>query len=190
MTRGSVPIPPEPITIVREHIEEFGTAADGRLSRTATGDMIYDHTSAWAAARTLALTLEQVASPLAARPYDLRHAAVSLWLNDGSRPRRWLTVRVTPRRRAWDSNPRGRVNALMVFKSVGGSRAAVAATCLVATWGWLTKQDHPAYIPRRGSPASGAYPRIIRMPITRVTAEARAVRRSVSPRTAPGTRRR
>ena len=33
-------------------------------------------------------------------------------------------------------------------------------------------------------------PRIIRMPITRVTAEARAVRRSVSPRTAPGTRRR
>ena len=26
---------------------------------------------------------EQVASPLAARPYDLRHAAVSLWLNAG-----------------------------------------------------------------------------------------------------------
>jgi integrase len=26
---------------------------------------------------------EQVASPLSARPYDLRHAAVSLWLNGG-----------------------------------------------------------------------------------------------------------
>jgi integrase len=37
----------------------------------------------WAQARTLALTPEQVASPLAGRPYDLRHAAVSLWLNAG-----------------------------------------------------------------------------------------------------------
>ena len=45
--------------------------------------MIYDHTASWAAARTLALTPEQVASPLAARPYDLRHGAVSLWLNGG-----------------------------------------------------------------------------------------------------------
>jgi hypothetical protein len=33
--------------------------------------------------RTLALTPAQVASPLAGRPYDLRHAAVSLWLNAG-----------------------------------------------------------------------------------------------------------
>ena len=30
----------------------------------------------WAVARTLGLVPEQVASPLAARPYDLRHAAV------------------------------------------------------------------------------------------------------------------
>jgi hypothetical protein len=33
--------------------------------------------------RTLALAPEQVASPLAGRPYDLRHAAVSVWLNGG-----------------------------------------------------------------------------------------------------------
>ena len=45
--------------------------------------MIYDHTATWAAARTFALTPEQVASPMAARPYDLRHGAVSLWLNGG-----------------------------------------------------------------------------------------------------------
>lgn len=38
---------------------------------------------AWHKARVLALTPEQVASPPAARPYDLRHAAVSLWLNSG-----------------------------------------------------------------------------------------------------------
>ena len=79
----SVPIPPELVMILREHIEEFGTAADGRLFRTATGGMIYDHTATWAVARTFALTPEQVASPMAARPYDLRHGAVSLWLNGG-----------------------------------------------------------------------------------------------------------
>ena len=32
---------------------------------------------------TAALTAEEVASPLARRPYDLRHAAVSTWLNGG-----------------------------------------------------------------------------------------------------------
>ena len=37
----------------------------------------------WQRARTLALTPAQQASPLARRPYDLRHAAVSLWLNAG-----------------------------------------------------------------------------------------------------------
>jgi integrase len=77
----SVPIPPALVTILREHIEEFGTAADGRLFRTAKGGMIYDTTHTWAVAWTLAPAPEQVASPLAARPYDLRHAAVSLWLN-------------------------------------------------------------------------------------------------------------
>jgi hypothetical protein len=45
--------------------------------------MIYDTTHTWAAARTLALTPEQVVSPMAGRPYDLRHGAVSLWLNNG-----------------------------------------------------------------------------------------------------------
>lgn len=33
--------------------------------------------------RQLAFPPVQVASPLAARPYDLRHAAVSTWLNAG-----------------------------------------------------------------------------------------------------------
>ena len=47
----SVPIPPELVMILREHIEEFGTAADGRLFRTVAGGMIYDHTARWAGAR-------------------------------------------------------------------------------------------------------------------------------------------
>ena len=37
----------------------------------------------WDIARTPALTPAQVASPLVGRPYDLRHAAVSTWLNAG-----------------------------------------------------------------------------------------------------------
>jgi hypothetical protein len=34
-------------------------------------------------ARAIALVPQQAVSPLASRPYDLRHAAVSLWLNAG-----------------------------------------------------------------------------------------------------------
>ncbi|MFI7135680.1 hypothetical protein ACIBQ1_59240 [Nonomuraea sp. NPDC050153] len=41
------------------------------------------YTEVWQDARLLAFTPAQVASPLAKRPYDLRHAAVSLWLNAG-----------------------------------------------------------------------------------------------------------
>jgi hypothetical protein len=37
----------------------------------------------WRKARKAASTTEQAASPLARRPYDLRHAGISLWLNAG-----------------------------------------------------------------------------------------------------------
>ncbi|RVX39111.1 site-specific recombinase XerD [Nonomuraea polychroma] len=80
-----VPIPPELVTILRAHIETFGTAPDGRLFYTRGGGTFSGtaYTTVWQEARRLALTPEQVASPLAGRPYDLRHAAVSLWLNAG-----------------------------------------------------------------------------------------------------------
>jgi integrase len=56
------------------------SAATGQVvASTAISDV-------WAEARTSALAPEQVASPLAGRPYDLRHAAVSLWLNAGVSP--------------------------------------------------------------------------------------------------------
>jgi integrase len=80
-----VPVPPELVAILRWHLEEFGTAPDGRLFRQPKGGVVGSstYTQVWRAARALALTPDQVASPLAARPYDLRHAAVSLWLNAG-----------------------------------------------------------------------------------------------------------
>ncbi|MEV4105214.1 hypothetical protein AB0J42_33645 [Nonomuraea sp. NPDC049649] len=80
-----IPIPPELVKILRQHIAEFGVAPDGRLFRSERGGVVAStaYTEVWQEARALALTPAQVASPLARRPYDLRHAAVSLWLNGG-----------------------------------------------------------------------------------------------------------
>lgn len=41
---------------------------------------------AWARARDIAFTPAVQVSPLAATPYDLRHAAASRWLNAGVPP--------------------------------------------------------------------------------------------------------
>ena len=40
----------------------------------------------WTRARQMALTTAEQASPLARRPYDLRHACLSTWLNGGVYP--------------------------------------------------------------------------------------------------------
>jgi integrase len=80
-----IPIPPVLVALLREHIDVYGTAKDGRLFRTSKGGSYSSsaHSYVWQEARRLALPPAQVASPLAARPYDLRHAALSLWLNVG-----------------------------------------------------------------------------------------------------------
>jgi hypothetical protein len=73
---------------LREHIEQFGTAPDGRLFRNERNGIIGSTTYSrvWEEARRLAFTPAQVASPLAGRPYDLRHAALTTWLNAGIPP--------------------------------------------------------------------------------------------------------
>lgn len=80
-----VPIPPELVRILREHLDRFGAGADGRLFRSDRGNVVGSSTYSrvWEEARSLALTPDRFASPLAGRPYDLRHAGVSLWLNAG-----------------------------------------------------------------------------------------------------------
>ncbi|MEU4411385.1 hypothetical protein AB0F88_43370 [Streptosporangium sp. NPDC023963] len=80
-----MPIPPELAATLRRHIEEYGTGTDGRIFRSERGGVIAStaYTEVWHETRKLAFTPAQVASPLARRPYDLRHAAVSLWLNAG-----------------------------------------------------------------------------------------------------------
>lgn len=94
-----VPAHPELVCAYRAHLQEFGTGVGGRLFVTRTGrgghpiappfqnpvslSTVY---RVWAAARAKALTPVQAGSPLAARPYDLRHACVSTWLHAGVDP--------------------------------------------------------------------------------------------------------
>jgi integrase len=83
-----VPIPPILVKILRGHIKEYGVGEDGRIFRSERGKPVAStaYTEVWQDARLLAFAPEQAASPLAGRPYDLRHAAVSLWLNGGVSP--------------------------------------------------------------------------------------------------------
>ena len=81
----TIPIPPELVSLLRAHIKKFGTTTDGRIFQTARGGILQDsaYGAVWTEARKEALTAAQCRSPLGRRPYDLRHAAVSLWLNSG-----------------------------------------------------------------------------------------------------------
>jgi len=80
-----VPVPPELVAMLRSHLDRFGTAPDGRLFRGARGAMLSETTYGrqWQKARQKALTAAQARSPLAGRPYDLRHSGVTLQLNAG-----------------------------------------------------------------------------------------------------------
>ena len=81
----TIPIPPDLVRLLRAHIRRYSTTPDGRIFQTARGGIIQDsaHSAVWSKARKKALTPAQYRSPLGRRPYDLRHAAVSLWLNPG-----------------------------------------------------------------------------------------------------------
>jgi integrase len=84
-----VPTHPELTRLLREHLSKFGTAPDGRLfSGVRSGGELptITYRRAWIKARQLALTSAEQASPLARRPYDLRHACLSTWLNGGVYP--------------------------------------------------------------------------------------------------------
>lgn len=81
----TVPVPPPLVTILRDHLTAFCDDSSGRLfTDVRGGDLPFiTYRRAWKAARKTALTEKEFASPLAARPYDLRHACVSTWLNAG-----------------------------------------------------------------------------------------------------------
>lgn len=96
-----VPAHPELVVALHRHLQNFQTGVDGRLFVTRTAKRgipiappyvnpvamgtIY---RAWHRARAAALTDREVDSMLARRPYDLRHACLSTWLNAGVPPAR------------------------------------------------------------------------------------------------------
>ncbi|MBB4917402.1 tyrosine-type recombinase/integrase [Streptosporangium saharense] len=84
-----VPCAPELVAILRDHLKSFGTGPDGRVFFGVEGKVLATSTinRIWGKARQLALSPEEYASPLARRPYDLRHACLSTWLNAGVSPK-------------------------------------------------------------------------------------------------------
>lgn len=83
-----VPIPPVLVVLLREHIEQYGAGPDGHIFRAARGGRVRstEYCGLWETARPKALTAAEAATPLAAVPYSLRHAGVSLWINAGVDP--------------------------------------------------------------------------------------------------------
>jgi integrase len=85
----SAPCPPELTQLLHDHLFTHGTDVEGRLFRGVRSKRELEESTyhrVWRKARYTALTAEEYASPLARRPYDLRHAAVSTWLNAGVPP--------------------------------------------------------------------------------------------------------
>ena len=83
------PCPPELTALIHAHVGAFGFAVDGRLFRGERNDGELPKGTInrmWRLARARVFVPEILASPLAATPYDLRHAAVSTWLNGECHP--------------------------------------------------------------------------------------------------------
>jgi len=83
-----VPTHPELTRLLRQHLANFVTEPDGRLFGGVRGGQLptITYRRAWIRARRTALSAPEQASPLARRPYDLRHACLSTWLNGGVYP--------------------------------------------------------------------------------------------------------
>jgi integrase len=84
----TVPIHPELVTLLRNHLKQYGTGPGGRVFTLARGGVLTDraYLAIFHKARAAAFTKAEAASLLARRPYDLRHAAVSTWLKATADP--------------------------------------------------------------------------------------------------------
>ncbi|WTR25257.1 site-specific integrase [Streptomyces canus] len=80
-----VPIPPILVAMLRAHVKEFGTAADGRVFQNERGGLVgtSSYWRVWEEARPLAFPPHKVASPLAGKPYDGRATCITDWLRSG-----------------------------------------------------------------------------------------------------------
>jgi hypothetical protein len=75
--------------LIHAHINKFGTTPAGRffvVNRNHSEPQKPTVVPVWKRAREAVFTDVVAASPLARRLYDLRHAALSTWLNGGVPP--------------------------------------------------------------------------------------------------------
>ena len=84
----TVPIPPQLGRLLRWHLQTFGCTEDGRLFQGARGGPLSEslYGRIWHQARAAAMPADGTGAQPARRPYDLRHAALSLWLASGAPP--------------------------------------------------------------------------------------------------------
>ncbi|MEU8051776.1 tyrosine-type recombinase/integrase [Micromonospora haikouensis] len=85
----TVPCPPELTALINAHVEQFGYGQGDRLfvsERNKEEVPKGTINRIWRWTRAAVFTPEVYACPLARTPYDLRHAAVSTWLNGGVPP--------------------------------------------------------------------------------------------------------
>ena len=85
-TTRMIPIPPELVCLLHHHLQAHGCASDGRLFRGARGGPLSEslYGRIWQQAIAAVIPRSPGSPPL--RPYDLRHAALSLWLASGAPP--------------------------------------------------------------------------------------------------------
>ncbi len=81
----AVPIPPDLVSLLRRHLAIRGTAPDGRLFPGRRGGILSESVYGRPHPRR-ALDPDDLGAGVARRPYDLRHAALSAWLDAGAPP--------------------------------------------------------------------------------------------------------
>ena len=86
----TAPVHPELVALFRDHLQRFGTGPGGRIFIGPRGGILTDraYLAVFHQAGAAAFTGQEAASLLGRRPYELRHAAVSTWLNAGVAPPR------------------------------------------------------------------------------------------------------
>lgn len=79
-----VPIPPVLVAMLRAHVKEFGTAADGRLFQNERGGLVgtSSYWRVWQEARPYAFPPPKM-HILAKKPYDGRATCITDWLRSG-----------------------------------------------------------------------------------------------------------
>lgn len=79
-TTRPVPIQPQLVQLLRQHIKAYRIGSDDRLFTTVRGNPIDSgvYGRVWKAAREFGLSETERATPRLRRPYDLRHSGVSL----------------------------------------------------------------------------------------------------------------